>query len=164
MRSSRAIGRCVGECWCAGGWGGGVSDVTDGGLEPIEVHLRGEEPPAGAVLVIRGGPLSVEKLVEHAVRQAREFSYAGHPMFSVSVDATVDPWTLEAILRDRLWSRSTYAACPAAALRDAGYVVLATHGSPHYDLILADGEPGTAASLLAVFGAAEVNPFKRRRR
>ena len=141
-----------------------MSSVTDGALEPIEVHLRDEEPPPGAVLVIRGGPLSVEKLVEHAVRQAREFSYAGAPMFSVSVDATVDPWTLEAILRERLWSRSTYAVCPAAALRDAGYVVLATHGSPHYDVILADDDPGTAASLLAVFGAAEVNPFKRRRR
>jgi hypothetical protein len=98
------------------------------------------------------------------VRQAREFSYAGAPMFSVSVDATVDPWTLEAILRERLWSRSTYGACPAAALRDAGYVLLATHGSPYYDVILADGDPGTAASLLVVFGAAEVNPFKRRRR
>jgi hypothetical protein len=41
---------------------------------------------------------------------------------------------------------------------------LATHGSPHYDVILADGESETAATLLAVFGAAEVNPFKRRRR
>lgn len=141
-----------------------MSETSARELEPIEAHLRDEEPPAGAVLVIRGGPLNVERLVEHAVRQAREFSHAGRPMHSVSVDATVGAWTLEAILRDRLWSRSTYAACPAATLRDAGYGLLATHGSPHYDVILADAEPGTAATLLAAFGAAEVNPFKRRRR
>lgn len=141
-----------------------MSDESGAGLEPIETHLRDEEPPDGAMLVIRGGPLSVEKLVEHAVRQAREFSYRGAAMYSVSVDATVGPWTLDTILAERLWSRSTYAACPVAQLRDAGYELLATHGSPHYDVILADGEPGTAATLLAVFGAAEVNPFKRRRR
>ena len=57
-----------------------------------------------------------------------------------------------------------YAACSAAGLHDAGYVLLATHGSPHYDIVLADGEPATAATLLGVFGTAEVNPFKRRRR
>ena len=141
-----------------------MSIASGCGLEPIEAHLRDEDPPAGAVLVIRGGPLSVEKLVEHAARQAREFSYGGAPMCSVSVDATVGGWTLEAILRDRLWSRSSYAACPVGVLREAGYVLLATHGAPHYDVVLADGEPGTAATLLAVFGAAEVNPFKRRRR
>ena len=141
-----------------------MNEPSGHGLEPIEAHLRDEEPPAGAVLVIRGGPLSVERLVEHAIRQAREFSYAGAAMYSVSVDATVDAWTLEAILRERLWSRSTYAACPVATLRDAGYVLLATYGSPHYDVVLADGGPGTAATLLAVFGAVQVNPFKRRRR
>ncbi len=141
-----------------------MSTASGDGLEPIEAHLRDEAPPADAVVVIRGGPLSVEKLVEHAVRQAREFSCAGAPMYSVSVDATVDSWTLDAILRDRLWSRSTYAACPATVLHDAGYVLLATHRSPHYDIVVADGEPGTAAILLGVFGAVEVNPFKRRRR
>jgi hypothetical protein len=141
-----------------------VTDQSGAGLEPIETHVRDEDPPAGAVLVVRGGPLSVERLVEHARRQAREFSYQGAPMFSVSVDATVGAWTLEKILRDRLWSRSTYAACPVAQLRAAGYELLATHGAPHYDVIVADAEPTTAATLLAVFGTAEVNPFKRRRR
>jgi hypothetical protein len=79
-----------------------MSDESGAALEPIEAHQRDEEPPSGAMLVIRGGPLSVEKLVEHAIRQAREFSYGGAPMYSVSVDATVDAWTLEAILRERL--------------------------------------------------------------
>jgi hypothetical protein len=141
-----------------------VSVPSGEGLEPIEAHLREEEAPAAAVLVIRGGPLTVEKLVEHAARQAREFSYGGVPMCSVSVDVTVGGWTLDAILRDRLWSRSSYAACSVGVLSGAGYVLLATHRVPHYDVVLADAETETAATLLAVFGAAEVNPFKRRRR
>jgi hypothetical protein len=46
-------------------------------LDPIEQYLRGEEPPDGVVLLIRGGPVTVEKLVEHARRQEREFSWRG---------------------------------------------------------------------------------------
>ncbi|MHB1447359.1 MAG: hypothetical protein ACYCTI_07430 [Acidimicrobiales bacterium] len=73
-------------------------------LEPIEAHLRPEEPPDEALLVVRGGPLPAEKLAEHAGREAARFSYRGLPLASVSVDATVTAWTLEAILRERLWS------------------------------------------------------------
>jgi len=43
-----------------------------GGLIPIEEHLRADDPPSDAVLLIRGGPLAAEKLVEHALRQARD--------------------------------------------------------------------------------------------
>ena len=32
--------------------------------EPIEVYLRVEEPPDDAVVVVRGGPVAVEKIVE----------------------------------------------------------------------------------------------------
>jgi len=64
-----------------------VSDVP--ALRPIEPHLRGEDPTDDAVLVLRGGPLTVEKLLEHARREQRRFSYRGVPMPSLSVDATV---------------------------------------------------------------------------
>jgi hypothetical protein len=54
--------------------------VDTGGLQPIEPYLRGEIPPECAVLVVRGGPLTLEKIVEHAARQALAYSFRGEPM------------------------------------------------------------------------------------
>lgn len=48
----------------------------------------------------------------------------------MSVDATVSGWDLEAILRDRLWSRSSYATATVGGLRAAGYGLLPTFGAP----------------------------------
>lgn len=133
-------------------------------LEPIERHLRQERPPTGATAVLRGGPLTVDKLVEHALRQEREFSYASRPMSSISVYLTVAGWTLESLLRDRLWSRSTFATCVCSDLVAANYVLLPTHDTPHYDIILPASTEAAAGMLLAVFGEALPNPFKHRRR
>lgn len=135
-----------------------------GELEPIERHLRAESAPDDAQVVIRGGPLSVEKVVAHARRQEREFSYKGRSMASISVDVTVGGWTVETILRDRLWSRSSYGRCRVRRLRSAGYVLLPTHETPHHDIVLEDAKPETAATLLAIFGDPQPNPFKQRRR
>jgi hypothetical protein len=62
--------------------------------EPVEPHVRSEVPPDDAIVIVRGGPIAAEKIVEHALRQAREYSYEGRPMFSVSVSLTVDGWDL----------------------------------------------------------------------
>lgn len=134
-----------------------------GGLEPIEPHLRAEEPPGDAVLVIRGGPLTAAKLAEHAGREAVRFSYRGLALASVSVEATVGGWSLEAILKELLWSRTTYATATAASLRAAGYELLPTFGAPHYDVVLAAATVEAAGSLLELFGPAEPNPYRRRR-
>ena len=44
-------------------------------LEPIETHLRDEDAPDDVVVLLPGGPMVVEKLVEHAFRQMRDFSW-----------------------------------------------------------------------------------------
>jgi hypothetical protein len=62
-----------------------------------------------ALVMVRGGPMTVEELVEHAQREQHRYGYRGVPMPSISVDATVDGWNGERILRDRVWSRSSYA-------------------------------------------------------
>ena len=49
------------------------------------------------MLVLRGGPLTAEKLLEHAIREQQRFSYRNMPMPSVSVDATTGGWTVDAI-------------------------------------------------------------------
>ena len=82
-------------------------------LEPIEGHLRSDAVADDTVLFIRGGPLTAKKLVEHAERQMRDFSYRGSPMVSVSVDGTVAGWTVELVLRERMWSRSHFATATA---------------------------------------------------
>lgn len=133
-------------------------------LEPIESHLRQEAPPADATAVLRGGPLTVDKFVEHALRQEREFSYSGRPMSSISVYLTVAGWTLDSLLRDRLWSRSTFATCSYSDLVAADYLLLPTHDVPHYDIMIPASNEAAAGTLLAVFGESLRNPFKRRRR
>jgi hypothetical protein len=135
-----------------------------GELPPIEPHIRQEDPPADGVLVIRGGPLTIEKLLDHAVRQQRDYSFRGQPMASVSVAATVDGWTVDRILRERLWSRTTYGTATVATVQAAGYELLPTHRAPHYDIVLPAATFESASMLLTLFGTGLSNPFRRRTR
>lgn len=130
---------------------------------PIEPFIRAERPPEDAVVVIRAGPLTVEKLVEHARREEGRYTYRGQPLASISVDATVASWTLEAILRDRLWSRSSYAITTVGALKGASFELLPTFEVPHYDVLLSAASLDAAGRLLSLFGPAERNTYRRRR-
>lgn len=133
-------------------------------LEPIELHLRSDSLPDDAVLLLRGGPVTVEKLAERAARQVREFGWNQKAMASVSVDGTVAGWTAELLLRERMWSRSQFATATVVQVRAAGFVVLPTHAAPHFDIVLGDASLAEAARLVAIFGTPEDNPFKHRRR
>ena len=108
-------------------------------------------PPDDAVVVVRGGPIAAEKIVEHARRQAREFSYRNAPMYSISVSLTVDGWNLDALLAGPLSSRSTFAVSTAGTVRAAGFVLLPTYEAPHCDLLLTTGEYREADALLSLF-------------
>ncbi len=132
--------------------------------EPIEPFIRSEVPPERAIVVVRGGPIAAEKIVEHARRQAREYTYQGRPMFSVSVSLTVEGWDLAALLAGALSSRTTFATSTVGAVRRAGFGLLPTYEAPHYDLLLGSAEYREAMTLLAVFGPPEVNPYRQRGR
>ena len=142
----------------ASGWG-----VVAVG-EAIEAYLRRESPPDNAVVVVRGGPLAAEKFVEHARRQAREYTYDGSPMFSISVSLTVGGWDRDALLAGPLSSRSTFAVSTAGEIRSAGFRLLPTYEAPHYDLVMATGEYPEAVLLLGLFGPPEPNWQRRRGR
>jgi hypothetical protein len=133
------------------------------GPRPIEPFIRTEEPPGDAIVVVRAGPLTVAKLVEHAARQARLFTIGGEPMVAVSVDLTVAGWALDQILRDRMWSRSNYATSTVAQLRDAGFDLVPTNQAPHYSALLRSSDEQEAAALLGCFGPTMKNPHRRRR-
>ena len=132
--------------------------------EPIETYLRVEVIDDEMIVVVRGGPVTTEKFVEHAVRQARDFTFRGAPMYSISVNLTVDGWDLEALLAGPLASRSTYATATVGDVRNAGFELLPTFEAPHYDLLLPGGQYPDAERARAVFSDPEPNPFKRRGR
>ncbi len=84
-------------------------------------------------------------------------------MASISVDGTVAGWTLQAILRDRLWSRTSYATTTLPSVREAGYELLPTFDAPHFDVVVPTATADAASTLLSLFGPAERNPYRRRR-
>jgi hypothetical protein len=95
--------------------------------EPIEPYVRTEVPPDDAIVVVRGGPIAAEKIVEHALRQAREYTYQGTPMYSVSVSLTIDGWDLAALLAGPLSSRAAFAVSTVGSVRRAGFGLLPTY-------------------------------------
>ena len=85
-------------------------------------------------------------------------------MTAISVDLAIEGWSLERILRERMWSRSRYATTTVGQLRSAGYELVPTSSAPHYSVVLPDASEAAAASLLEHFGPTLVNEFKQRRR
>lgn len=132
--------------------------------QPIEPLVRSEPPPDDAVVVVRGGPLTPQKIVEHAVRQQAVFSYRGAPMIAISVDLAINGWPIERILRERMWSRSRYATTTVGELRAAGYELVPTGMAPHFSVVLPSAGEAAAVSLLGHFGPTLANEFKRTRR
>lgn len=132
-------------------------------LDPIEPFLRNEEPPDDTIVVVRAGPIAAAKIVEHAVREAREHSYKGQPMHSVSVSLTVGEWSIDELLAGPLASRSTYAQSTVLRVRQAGLTLLPTYASPHYDIVLESARYDDAERLLSLFSEPKTNPHKRRR-
>ena len=98
--------------------------------------------PDDAVIVIRGGPVTVEKIVGHSLRQRELFSFRGEPM------AAIRPTS-----RSRLDSGSA-----------GGYELLATFQRPHYSIVLPEATEDVARILLARFGSTLDNPYRQRRR
>jgi len=77
--------------------------------------------------------------------------------------STVDGWGVDAILGKILTTRSTYAIISVGELRAASYVLLATHQSPHFDIVLPTASEQEAGRLLSLFGKARANPHRSRR-
>jgi hypothetical protein len=132
--------------------------------EPIETYLRAEHIDDAMIVVVRGGQVATEKFIEHAQREAREFTFRGSPMYSISVNLTVAGWDLDALFAGPLASRSTYATATVGAVRTAGFELLPTFVAPHYDLLLSGGQYPDAERAREVSSAPEPNPFKRRGR
>jgi hypothetical protein len=142
-------------------------DLPDPGLlEPIEGHLWTADGsvPANANVTVRGSPITAEKFLAHATRQAREYSFRGANMTSLSVDLVMAEWPLDRILEQQLATYTRYATSPVADLVAAGFDVLATGRPPHADVVLPALSIVETERLSRLFAPSETrNPYKRRR-
>ena len=85
-------------------------------------------------------------------------------MIAVSVDLSIEGWSIERILRERMWSRSRYATTRVGQLRAAGYELVATCAAPHYSVLLPEATERAAVEFLSHFGPTLENEFRQRRR
>jgi len=120
---------------------------------PRPVTLRDGSVPADTLLVVRGGPLTVETLRQDCDITARRFLYQGRPLWGFSVEGTDTDWPVERILRDgRVRSRQLYATCSVRELRQLGCETLATFGvePPHYTVRMVDSHMLEAVAQLLI--------------
>ena len=131
--------------------------------QELRSYLRGDPAPEDAVVVVRGGPASLERLSAHALRTRDAFLLDGEPVLGISVFCALDdigPASLDALLR-RFSSYRVVHLPHAGQLRAAGFDLLDSFGRPHYTLRL--HSLGDVAQLLDALGPAEANPYHGRR-
>ena len=120
------------------------------------VLLRGEEPPADAVAVVRGGMngLDPTTVTRTATRSLDAMGFLGVSVF-LALDQTVGELcgSLDELVRYRQVRMST-----VGAVRAAGFAFLATGDRPHFDIVLPDLDAATLARLDAAFAPPEPNP------
>jgi hypothetical protein len=126
-------------------------------LRPIEAEFWTPDgiPPPEATAVVRGSPISGAKFLEHATRQAREYSLRGRNMASLSVDLVLPDWPLDRILREQLSTYRRFAGVPLGVVIAAGFGVLATGARPHADVVLPALGIVDADRLAALFAPHE---------
>ena len=127
-----------------------VDDVTR--LLPI----RGEEPPADTVMVIRAGVMALDTL-----RRTAADSFDDFGAYLVSVEAVVGGLSLTEACRTspRIGARyGKVRLSTAGRLRSAGLALLATFTSPHFDVVLPDVSDATLRRLATCFDEPIDNP------
>ena len=90
-----------------------MSDERD----DLRVHVRDEHPPAGAAVVIRGGPDTLSVLRSHARRINRLFVLDGTEVFGISVfvaSSDIGVASERQILRGKLGTYDLSTAPPSA--------------------------------------------------
>jgi len=120
------------------------------------VLLRGEEPPADVVVVVRGGMngLDPATVTRTASRSLDAMGFLGVSVF-LALDQTIAELcgSLDELARYRQVRMST-----VGEVRAAGFAILATGDRPHFDIVLPDLDAATLARLGAAFAPAEPNP------
>jgi hypothetical protein len=123
-------------------------------------RLRDEVLPHDTVVVLRGGPDTLVKIVRHARRTEQRWALDGVPLLGVSVFCALDPdgpASFDGLLASRMCSYRVVHRVPAGKLLAAGFELLPTVGRPHYTIQMMCGDETEAAKLLAVLGPPREN-------
>lgn len=138
-----------------------MPETPKAGREELRPRVRDERPPNDSVVVVRGGPTTVEKLAGHARRTYDAFVLDGQTIWGVSVFCALDdigPASLEGLLR-RFASYRAVHLPSVGALGVAGFELLPTFGRPHYTVRLSSGDEPQLTRLANALGTAEANPY-----
>jgi hypothetical protein len=128
----------------------------------LRSHIREEPALARSVLVVRGGPIDLDKLRHHAERTHRTFLLDGQAVWGVSVFCALDASgasSLDAVLSDLLRSYRSVHLPRVGDLLDAGFELLPTFGRPHYTLRLAGVTDTELSRLVGALGTGQPNPY-----
>lgn len=134
--------------------------------EDLRPHLRDERPPDDALVVVRGGPTTLAKLVEHVRRTHDAFVLDGEDLWGVSVFCAVDdigPGSLDSLLR-RFASYRVVHLPTVGELSAGAFRLLPSFARPHYTVQLPSDDQSDLAHLLLALGPARPNPYHGRPR
>lgn len=120
-------------------------------------RLRDEQAPRDAIVVVRGGRDSIDKLRTHAVRTARAWSLDGLPLLGVSVFAALDQ-PVEILLQQRFATFRMVYLTSVATIEAAGFDLLPTGLRPHFTVRLERADGAELAELHRSFGPERDNP------
>ena len=126
------------------------------GREELRPMLRAEHAPDGAVVLIRGGPDTVEKLRKHAQKTALAWSLDGQPLLGISVFAVLDV-PADELLRSRLANYRVVHQPTVARLYRAQFQLLPTFRRPHFTVRLQRADDSELNQLLAALGPPWAN-------
>jgi hypothetical protein len=121
----------------------------------MSTRLRLEAAPGPSVLVVRGGPDTIETLQEAAARTAEVWDLDGVPLLGISACALLDG-SLEELLRARFKRFRVVHRLECAWLEN--FRLLPTFTRPHYTVCLQRADKQELEELLAALGPPELNP------
>ncbi len=135
--------------------------------QDLRDFVRSEGLRSDDVIVIRGGPDAVQKILAHARRLNTIYVLDALPVLGVSIVAAMDdlgPASLPQLLATRLASYREVHLPRAGDLIAAGFELLPTFDRPHFTVVLPDASPASADRLLKAVGPASDNPYYQGRR
>ena len=123
----------------------------------MPIVLRDEDPPDGAVVVVRGGQMQSDY-----VRRTANDAHDELGLYALSVFLVLDDPIEVLCAREPFLSRyGKVRLSTVGRLRAEGFPVIPTLDRPHYDVVLSDLSDRSLARLESCFDPPVPNPGRR---
>ncbi len=118
--------------------------------------LRGEDPPDDAAVVVRGGEHGLD---DDVLRRTAERTFEDYGFHGVSVFVALDGAVARLCAQvDEVRRYGQVRLSTVGRLRQAGFTLLSTGRTPHFDIALPDLADTTLGHLRAASGPPTANP------